>query len=166
MKFGMPWNGPEVAAVAEQAGCAAFCTGDFADHDEYLQLAEMAKGTRRAEVGTAIAYAFARTPYAHATAARAVHHAAPGRMFLGFGSGARRINRDWFGVPADRPIARIKELLGAVRAYLDAENGDTVRSTTSEQTSVHPSSAVSICRCCWPDSTPEWRRQRVRSPMA
>ncbi|MBF6207923.1 LLM class flavin-dependent oxidoreductase [Streptomyces gardneri] len=127
MKFGMPWNGPEVAAVAEQAGCAAFCTGDFADHDAYLQLAEMAKGTRRAEVGTAIAYAFARTPYAHAMAARAVHHAAPGRMFLGFGSGARRINRDWFGVPADRPIARIKELLGAVRAYLDAENGDTVR---------------------------------------
>jgi len=127
VKLGLPWNGNEVAREAEAAGFSAFCTGDFADHDAYLNLVEMAHGVDGAEIGTAIAYAFARTPYAHATAARQVHRLAPGRVFLGFGSAAYRINRDWFSVSADRPVARMKELVGAVRAFLEAENGDVVR---------------------------------------
>lgn len=126
MKLGMPWNGPEVAREAERAGFTSFCTGDFVDHDAYLSLADMARGVTTAEVGTAIAYAFARTPYAHATAARQIHATAPGGMFLGFGTGAFKINRDWFGVPADKPMARVRELLPAVRAYLEAENGEVV----------------------------------------
>ena len=127
MRFGLNWTDGELAAEAEDAGATGFCTGDFADHDAYLNLAEMARESRDAEVGTAIAYAFARTPYAHATAARQIHRTAPGRVFLGFGSGAHRINRDWFSVPPDRPVGRIKELLSAVRAFLEAENGQTVR---------------------------------------
>jgi len=127
MKFGSAWAGPGIASEAEDAGISAFCTGDFADHDAYLNLFEMAHGVRTTEVGTAIAYAFARTPYAHATAARQIYRAAPAGMFLGFGSGAARINRDWFSVPADRPVARIKELVGAVRTFLQAENGDVIR---------------------------------------
>jgi len=58
----------------------------------------MVANTRTARVGTGIAYAFARTPYAHASAARTLHKKAPGRIFLGLGSGAYSINRDWFGV--------------------------------------------------------------------
>ncbi|WP_413796940.1 LLM class flavin-dependent oxidoreductase [Streptomyces iranensis] len=126
MKLGMPWNGAEVAKEAERAGFTSFCTGDFVDHDAYLSLGEMARGVTTAEVGTAIAYAFARTPYAHATAARQIHATAPGGMFLGFGTGAFKVNRDWFGVPADKPMARIRELIPAVRAYLEAENGEVV----------------------------------------
>jgi len=52
---------------------------------------------------------------------------APGRLFLGLGSGAFRINRDWFGVRADRPVRRTTELVQAVRAWLHAENGERVR---------------------------------------
>lgn len=126
-RFGMPWPGAEVAAEAEQAGVAAFCTGEFVDHEAYARLAEMVQGTTTAQVGTAVAYAFARTPYAHAAAVRTLAARAPGRLFLGLGSGAYRINRDWFGVPADRPVARTAELVGAVRAWLDAENGERVR---------------------------------------
>src|SRR3546814_2313189 len=54
----------------------------------------------RSQVGTGIAYAFARTPYAHAAAARSLSKKAPGRLFIGLGSGAYTINRDWFGVEA------------------------------------------------------------------
>ena len=127
MRFGLPWPGAEVAREAEQAGVEAFCTGDFADHDAYLTLAEIVANTERALVGPAIAYAFARTPYAHATALRQLHAAAPGRLFLGLGSGSFRVNRDWFGVAADRPVARIAETVDAVRAWLHAENGERVR---------------------------------------
>ncbi|KOU58961.1 5,10-methylene tetrahydromethanopterin reductase [Streptomyces sp. MMG1533] len=127
MRFGMPWPGADIAREAEQAGVGAFCTGDFVDHDAYTTLAEMVASTERALVGPAIAYAFARTPYAHATALRQLHARAPGRLFLGLGTAAFRINRDWFGVPADRPVERVAETVGAVRAWLHAENGERVR---------------------------------------
>ncbi|MEU6352699.1 LLM class flavin-dependent oxidoreductase [Streptomyces sp. NPDC047072] len=127
MRFGMPWPGPEVAREAEDAGVNAFCASEFADHDAYITLAEIVANTREALVGPAIAYAFARTPYAHATALRQLHGAAPGRLFLGLGSAAFRINRDWLGVPPERPVARIAETVAAVRAWLHAENGEKVR---------------------------------------
>lgn len=127
MLFGMPWPGADIAREAEQAGVGAFCTGDFVDHDAYTTLAEIVATTERALVGPAIAYAFARTPYAHATAMRQLHAKAPGRLFLGLGSAAYRINRDWFGVPADRPVDRIAETVEVVRAWLHAENGERIR---------------------------------------
>src|SRR5690606_39536989 len=64
---------------------------------------------------------------AHASAIRTLHRKAPGRLFCGLGSGAYSINRDWFGVEADRPVARMVDLAGAVRAWLHAENGQRVR---------------------------------------
>lgn len=127
MEFGLPWYGAEVAREAEAAGIAAFCSGEFVDHEAYVTLTEMARETTAATVGPAIAYAFARTPYAHAAAIRSAWRLAPGRIFLGLGSGAYRINRDWFGVEADRPLARMSDLVGAVRAWLYAENGAPVR---------------------------------------
>lgn len=127
MRFGMPWPGTEIGREAEQAGVGAFCTGDFVDHDAYLTLAEMAAGTERALVGPAITYAFSRTPYAHATAMRQLHAKAPGRLFLGLGTAAFRINRDWFGVAADHPVDRVAETVEVVRAWLRAENGEKIR---------------------------------------
>ena len=127
MRFGMPWPGRDVGREAEQAGVGAFCAGEFADHDAYLTVADIVANTEHALAGPAIAYAFARTPYAHATALRQLHARAPGRLFLGLGSAAYRINRDWLGVPPERPVGRIAETVGAVRAWLHAENGERVR---------------------------------------
>ncbi|MFJ1969483.1 LLM class flavin-dependent oxidoreductase [Streptomyces sp. NPDC087903] len=127
MRFGMPWPGTEVAREAEEAGVSAFCAAEFADHDAYITLAEIVANTEHALVGPAIAYAFSRTPYAHATAVRHLHAMAPGRLFLGLGSAAFRINRDWLGVPPERPVARIAETVAAVRAWLHAENGQKVQ---------------------------------------
>ncbi|CAN5547021.1 LLM class flavin-dependent oxidoreductase [soil metagenome] len=126
MEYGLPWPGAEIAVEAEAAGITAFCTGDFVDNDAYSLLADMVDKTSTAQVGTSIAYAFGRTPYAHASAVRTLHKKAPGRLFLGLGSGAYSINRDWFGVEADRPVARMSDLAGAVKAWLHAENGDKV----------------------------------------
>lgn len=116
-----------MAREAEKAGVSAFCSGEFADHDAYTTLTEMVLGTENAIVGPAIAYAFARSPYAHAAAVRSLWRHGAGRMFLGLGSGAYRINRDWFGVEADHPVERMCDLVGAVRAWLHAENGSLVR---------------------------------------
>lgn len=127
MTWGMRWPGAEVGAEAEARGCAAFCTGEFVDGNAYVTLAEMAAATTTARVGTGVAYAFARSPFIHASAMRHVDKLAPGRTFLGLGAGTRRMNEDWFSVPADRPLGRMADMVGAVRAYLTAPNRRPVR---------------------------------------
>jgi len=122
----MPWPGAAAGVEAEQAGTAAFVTGEFADHDPYVSMASMVASTSHAKCGPGIAYAFSRTPFAHATALRQLSRQAPGRLFAGLGSGAFRINRDWLSVPPDRPVARIGETVQALRAFLHAENGERV----------------------------------------
>lgn len=120
--WGMPWPGADIARLAEPAGCQAFCAGEFADRNAYVALAEMAAATTTARIGTGVAYAFARSPFVHASAVRHVDKLAPGRVFLGLGSGTRRMNESWFAVPADRPIARMADMVGAIRSYLRAQN--------------------------------------------
>ncbi len=125
--WGLPWPGAELAREAEAAGAAAFCSGEFADHDAYVGLAEMAATTERARIGTGVAYAFTRSPWTHAAIVRELSRRAPGRIFLGLGSGTRRMNEDWFGVPFEPVLGRMEELIGAIRAFLLAENGKAVR---------------------------------------
>jgi alkanesulfonate monooxygenase SsuD/methylene tetrahydromethanopterin reductase-like flavin-dependent oxidoreductase (luciferase family) len=126
MEWGLPWPGAEVAAQAEKAGASAFCAGEFADHNAYLTTGEMVGATERAMVGPGIAYAFARSPFVHASALRQLSKQAPGRLFLGLGSGTRRMNTDWFAAQASEPVRRMADLVAAVRAYLHAENGERV----------------------------------------
>jgi len=126
-EWGLPWPGEEVAHEAEVAGASAFCSGEFADRDAYVGACEMASATRSARVGTAVAYAFTRAPWAHAAAVRQLARRAPGRIFLGLGAGTRRMNRDWFSVPFDPVLARMEELVGAIRAFLLADDGERVR---------------------------------------
>ena len=125
--WAMPWPGAEIARVAEDAGCQAFCAGEFADRNAYVALAEMALSTTTAKVGTGVAYAFARSPFVHASAVRHVDKMAPGRVFLGLGSGTRRMNESWFAASADRPLGRMGDMVGAIRAYLEAPNMKPVK---------------------------------------
>jgi 5,10-methylenetetrahydromethanopterin reductase len=126
VQWGLPWPGQQVAAQAEQAGASAFCAGEFADHDAYLTTGEMVAGTAHAMVGPGIAYAFARSPFIHAAALRHLSARAPGRVFLGLGAGTRRMNSDWFAAAATEPVRRMEDLVGAIRAYLTADNGKPV----------------------------------------
>jgi 5,10-methylenetetrahydromethanopterin reductase len=127
MDWGLPWPGPELAAQAEAAGATAFCAGEFADLNAYVTATEMAHNTSTAMVGPGIAYAFARSPFVHAAAARHLSRTSPARVFLGLGAGTSRMNRDWFGVDAAHPAPRMGELVEVIRAYLAAENGESVR---------------------------------------
>jgi 5,10-methylenetetrahydromethanopterin reductase len=127
MDWGLPWPGPALATQAETAGAQAFCAGEFADLNAYITATEMALGSSHAKIGPGIAYAFARSPFVHAAAVRHLCSLAPGRVFLGLGSGTSRMNRDWFGVDAAHPAPRMAELIEVIRAFLHAENGERVR---------------------------------------
>lgn len=127
MDWGLPWPGAECAATAEAAGARAFCAGEFSDANAYVTSTEMALGTATAHAGPGIAYAFARSPFVHASALRHLHKLAPNRVFLGLGAGTARMNRDWFGVDSSHPAPRMAELVDAIRAYLQADNGQRIR---------------------------------------
>jgi 5,10-methylenetetrahydromethanopterin reductase len=127
MDWGLPWPGAALAARAETAGAMAFCSGEFADLNAYVTSTEMALGTSQAMIGPGIAYAFARSPFVHASAVRHLSVLAPGRVFLGLGSGTSRMNKDWFGVDATHPAPRMAELIEVIRAFLTAENGEPIR---------------------------------------
>jgi 5,10-methylenetetrahydromethanopterin reductase len=127
VKWGLPWPGAACAAEAETAGASAFCAGEFSDINAYVTATEMALATSTAMVGPGIAYAFARSPFVHASAVRHLSKRAPGRVFLGLGAGTARMNRNWFGVDAEHPAPRMAELIEATRAFLLAENGEPVR---------------------------------------
>jgi 5,10-methylenetetrahydromethanopterin reductase len=126
-RWGLPWPGRERATEAEASGATAFCSGEFSDNSAYVTTTEMALSTTRAMVGPGIAYAFARSPFVHAASVRQLSRLAPGRIFLGLGAGTARMNRDWFGIRADRPAQRMSELIEVIKAYLHAENGEPIR---------------------------------------
>lgn len=126
MEWGLPWPGAELAVRAEAAGARAFCAGEFADLSAYVTTAEMAANTTTAMIGPGIAYAFARSPFVHASSVRHLTTKSSGRVFLGLGAGTPRMNRDWFGVDASHPAARMGELVEVIRAFLDAENGENI----------------------------------------
>jgi alkanesulfonate monooxygenase SsuD/methylene tetrahydromethanopterin reductase-like flavin-dependent oxidoreductase (luciferase family) len=126
MQWAMPWPGAELARQAESAGAAAFCAGEFADSNAYVTASEMAHQTTAARIGPGVAYAFARSPFVHASAARHLNQIAPGRVFLGLGAGTSRMNSDWFGVDSSHPAPRMRELVTCIRAFLDAENGERI----------------------------------------
>jgi alkanesulfonate monooxygenase SsuD/methylene tetrahydromethanopterin reductase-like flavin-dependent oxidoreductase (luciferase family) len=50
-----------------------------------------------------------------------------GRMVLGLGSGTRRMNQDWYGVPFSEPAARMKELVTLLRQAIAAQRGGGFR---------------------------------------
>jgi alkanesulfonate monooxygenase SsuD/methylene tetrahydromethanopterin reductase-like flavin-dependent oxidoreductase (luciferase family) len=127
MDWGLPWPGPTLAAQAEVAGARAFCAGEFADLNAYVTTTEMAHATSTAMVGPGIAYAFARSPFVHAAAMRHLSQRSAGRVFLGLGAGTSRMNKDWFGVDATHPAPRMGELIEVIRAFLKAENGESVQ---------------------------------------
>lgn len=127
MNWGLPWPGLDGARRAEAAGAHAFCTGEFADHDAYVTATDMARATSAAQIGPGIAYAFARSPFVHASAVRHLSRIAPGRVFLGLGAGTGRMNRDWFGVESSHPATRMGELIEVIRAYLHAQDGEPIR---------------------------------------
>jgi probable F420-dependent oxidoreductase len=75
----------------------------------------MSAATERVEVGTAIAYAFGRTPLVLAAEARDLDELSGGRFTLGLGTGTRRMQRDWHGLDGEHPAGRMEELVPLVR---------------------------------------------------
>ncbi len=130
MRYGLILAAPGIDAQiatarrADAAGFDSVWTTEFFNANGLVRLAAVASATERVQLGTAIAYAFMRTPMLAASAAMDIDELSGGRMILGLGSGTERMNREWYSMPFDDPPApRIKDAVGLVRAAIDAQDG-------------------------------------------
>jgi probable F420-dependent oxidoreductase len=115
-----------IARRAEEAGFDSAWAPEFHNHSGPLALAAAALETQRIELGTAIAWAFGRSPLLTAVTALDLDEMSGGRFVLGLGTGTRRMRTDWLGAPAEKPATRLRETIEAVRAVWDAGGAGAV----------------------------------------
>jgi probable F420-dependent oxidoreductase len=85
-------------------------------HDPFLPLTVAAEHTSRAQLGTGIAVAFARSPMTIANTAWDLNLYSGGRMMLGLGSQIKPHITKRFSMPWSHPAARMREFVMAMRA--------------------------------------------------
>lgn len=100
--------------------------------DALTMAAVLAARTTRVRIGVAVTPVYTRTPATLASAARVIAEVSGGRFVLGVGSSSRTIVERWHGVPFERPLQRVRETVGLLRAMLAGEktdfSGETLRS--------------------------------------
>jgi len=116
----------ELAAQAEAAGFESVWAPEFHNHSGALTLAAAALRTKSTTLGTAIAWAFGRSPLLTAVTALDLDEMSGGRHILGLGTGTRRMRTDWLGAPAERPARRLRETVEAIRAVWGASDTGAV----------------------------------------
>jgi alkanesulfonate monooxygenase SsuD/methylene tetrahydromethanopterin reductase-like flavin-dependent oxidoreductase (luciferase family) len=112
---GGPAELAKTARQCEAAGFASVWATEFYDRSATVALAMMAQATSRIELGSAIAYAFGRTPLVLAAEARDLDEISGGRLTLGLGTGTRRMQQDWHGLDGEHPASRMEELIPLLR---------------------------------------------------
>ena len=121
----------EYAAALEANGFEGLWVAET-QVDPFLPLAIAAVRTSTLRLGTAIAIAFARSPMVTAMDAWALQRASRGRLDLGLGTQVRAHVERRFAMPYDRPAARIRDYVLALRHIWGAFQGQHRLSHTGE----------------------------------
>jgi probable F420-dependent oxidoreductase len=117
----------ETARAAESLGFAGLWTSETR-HDAFLPLAIAANETERIELGTSVAIAFSRSPMEMAQTAWDLQDLSEGRFILGLGTQVKAHIKRRFSMPWDRPVARLREYIGALRAIWGTfQTGETLQ---------------------------------------
>lgn len=106
----------EVVQAAERAGIRNFWLTEGTQLDLFPVLSVIADRTERIGLGTGIVNTFARTPLALAQAVNTVlRYLGPDRAFnLGLGSSGKALIEKFYGVPFERPMARLEEYVRTI----------------------------------------------------
>ena len=103
------------AAAYERLGADGLWSYETA-HDPFLPLFAAALTTERVSLGTGIAVAFARTPFAMAQTAWDLQRVSGGRLHLGLGTQVRAHIERRFAAAFEHPAARIVDYIRCIRA--------------------------------------------------
>lgn len=110
-----------LAAHAEHVGLHRVDVAEGWTHDSLIVLVQLAMRTSRIGLGTSIISVWGRTPATMALGAAGLQRVSGGRFSLGIGAGSPPLSEGFHGVRWDRPLARLRETLTAVRALLSGD---------------------------------------------
>jgi F420-dependent oxidoreductase-like protein len=113
---GPPPGAAQSVKEADRLGFDSMWTAEAYGSDALMPLAWWGASTERIKLGTAIAQISARTPAATAMAAMTLDHLSGGRVILGLGVSGPQVVEGWYGQPFDKPLARMREYIGILRA--------------------------------------------------
>ncbi len=110
-----------LALQADELGLDRVEVAEGWTNDSVVLLAELAQRTSRIGLGTSVISAWGRTPGTIAMAASGLQRCSGGRFSLGIGASSPPLTEGFHGMPFERPVARLRETLTAVRALLAGE---------------------------------------------
>jgi probable F420-dependent oxidoreductase len=117
----------DLARRAEAAGAARLWAPEL-HRSATIPLAVAACATRTIEIATGVALGFTRSPFTLTLEALDLDELSGGRLVLGLGAGVRRLNETWHAVEYGPPVARMRDLVAAVRALVRGmARGEDVR---------------------------------------
>jgi probable F420-dependent oxidoreductase len=105
----------DTARAAESLGFAGLWTSETRQ-DAFLPLAIAADATEIIELGTSVAIAFSRSPMEVAQTTWDLQNLSDGRLILGLGTQVKAHIKRRFSMPWEKPVARLREYIGALRA--------------------------------------------------
>lgn len=132
----------DAAKAAEAAGFSSVWTTEFHHRSATVPLGAIAQATSTIGVGTAIAYAFGRTPVVLAAEIRDLDALSDGRLRFGLGTGTTRMQRDWHGLDGLHPAPRMEELLPLVRKLWRLHEGPQAQDGRFYRVDVKPTVPV------------------------
>jgi len=93
----------------------------------FVPLAAAATLTKRLQLATGIAIGLVRSPFETAMAALDLDHLSNGRFILGLGTGPMHWTNGYFGMPYDRPVSRLREVVQILRHVEDGARAGTMK---------------------------------------
>ncbi len=103
------------AVDLEAVGLDAIWVPETWGFDAVTLLGYLAAKTERVQLGAGILPIYSRTPTLIAQTAAALDYLSGGRAILGLGSSGPQVIEGWHGVPFDRPVARLREIVDICR---------------------------------------------------
>ncbi|MFI2205420.1 TIGR03564 family F420-dependent LLM class oxidoreductase [Streptomyces sp. NPDC020192] len=112
------------AREAREAGLHSAWFGQTFSYDSPALAAIVGRDVPGLQVGTAAIPVFGRHPLIVAGQAQTAQAATGGRYHLGLALGTQHLTETGFGIPYERPVARLREFLTALRPLLETGSAD------------------------------------------
>ncbi|MBA2945547.1 LLM class F420-dependent oxidoreductase [Streptomyces himalayensis] len=114
----------QLAREAHEAGLRSAWFGQTFAYDSPSLAAIVGREVPGLHVGTSAIPVFGRHPLLISSQAQTAQAATDGRYHLGLALGTKFLTEDAFGIPFERPIARLREFLTALRQLLETGSAD------------------------------------------
>lgn len=93
----------------------------------FVPLAAAAMVTKRMQLASGIAIGLTRSPFETAMAALDLDHLSQGRFVLGLGTGPVHFTKGYYGMPYDKPVSRLREVVQILRHVEDGARAGTMK---------------------------------------